>query len=988
GEAPSCFDRNVGSLWYRFISPVNGILEIETGAAFNDLVTVYQGDCNTMNAVACFNRDEHGFTGETNYLDVNGSTSYMIRISGVDSKFGLMTGDFCLSLDTVSAVPIPPVNDLCNNAITITVDSTDCTIGTNQNANFNGPEPTLNLKTRSDIWYSFVATANVLDIETGADFADVIAVYSGTCGDLTEFAVNEFGQSLHLEDLIIGETYFLQIGGFFATIEGDLCLEVKTANTQGPNNDLCANAATVNVGGTCVVGTTSFADFDGPSPSCEIFPTSNIWFEFTAPASGGVQLNTGSTVPHVVSVYSGTCNNFEEILCMENPLYCSGYFPLIELEPGENYFLQVAAAENGFGYLLGDICLSIEDISTVVFEPLQVIVEAECISSGISVLNVMPFGGQGAYVVEGNITGDTLVTGTDYFTVVSDAEGCELALTGIVECGNLPCTLGASLAVTGTSCYNGNDGTAEVDISGGGTFDILWSDNSTEAVQENLSPGVYLVTVANSSGCSQVFNAAIPNPEQIIANATATSETGMSFNDGTATVNPTGGVPPYTYEWSNGETTASVDNLEPGVYSVVIFDANNCSNIANVNVGSFDCLLAADITAENITCAGSNNGTLNAEITNGTDVTYLWSNAATTPNLENLPAGTYTVTIIDGSACQDIATATITEPEPTEGMIESFTDTDCFGDATGQAFLNVTGGTAPYTYDWPGGGTGAVQTTLLAGDYEVTFTDANGCSGSIPVVIAGPIEPLESSIAATTDVLCSGASSGSATAFAQGGTAGYTYQWDDPDAQSSATADNLSAGTYTVTITDNNNCTSTAQAVIGSPPTLSVSVVNVVGELDGASNGSISIEPMGGTAPYTFSWVLNGDVFSEEQNITDLEAATSYNVLITDANGCMFFSPAISVPGISATSEIVAGGAVSISPNPTTGRFVIAVELDGVKEVGVEVFDALGQRVYVNPIEEVEASNYEVDLEDYPAGVYIVRVQLGDKVFVGGVVVE
>jgi hypothetical protein len=117
---------------------------------------------------------------------------------------------------------------------------------------------------------------------------------------------------------------------------------------------------------------------------------------------------------------------------MENPLYCAGYFPLIELEPGETYFLQVAAAENGFGYLLGDICLSIEDISTVVFEPLQVIVEAECISSGVSVLNVMPFGGQGAYTIEGNTTGDTLVTGTEYFTVVSDSEGCELALKSLL----------------------------------------------------------------------------------------------------------------------------------------------------------------------------------------------------------------------------------------------------------------------------------------------------------------------------------------------------------------------------------------------------------------------------------------------------------------------------------------------------------------------------------------------------------------------------
>ncbi|MFT5264392.1 MAG: hypothetical protein ACI8YQ_003138 [Polaribacter sp.] len=992
GTAPSCFDRNIGSLWYRFDSPITGIVKMETAANFNDLITVFEGDCAGMTDLACFNRDEHGFTGETAYMNVDFGTSYLIRVSGVDADFGLREGDFCLSIDQVDSFPPTPVNDICNNAISLTVDAIDCTEGSNKNADFTGPEPSLNLKTRSDIWYSFLATASSLEVSTRADFADVISVYSGTCGGLTEVAVNQFGQSLLLENLTIGQTYFVQVGGFFATLEGNVCMQVETPISEVVGNDLCGNALAVTLDGACVEGANQFAAFDGPSPSCEIFPTANVWFEFIAPTSGGVQLNTGTNFPHVVSVYSGTCTNFEEILCMENPLYCSGYFPVIDLVPGETYFLQVAAAQNGFGYVLGDLCLSIVDIAStsLTFDPMVVIIETNCINSGISVLNILTTGGQGSYTVEGDATGDTLVTGADYFTVVTDSVGCEIAISGTVDCGNLPCVLGANLDVVGTSCYNGSDGFAFVDTSNGtGPFSINWNDGNTDELRENLTPGIYFVTVENAAGCSQIFSAAITNPQPIIGNASATGETGQNANDGTATAAPTGGTPPYTYLWSyNNENTQTITGLLAGFYSVVIYDANNCSQIATVSVNSFDCLLTIDIAVEDISCSGAHDGTLTAELMNGTGATYEWSTNATTQTLENLPPGSYSVTITDDNACQNIATATISDPEPTVGLLESTTEVPCFGEATGQAFLDVDGGTAPYTYSWPGGGTGAVQTTLLPGDYVVTFTDANACSGTIPVTIVGPAAPLLASVPVSTDVTCFGETNGTATAFAEGGTASYTYLWDDPMGQSTAMVTNLVPGIYTVTITDNNNCTNTAQATIIAPPILSVSIIDVVGEVGDMSNGAISIDVLGGTPPYTFTWVLGGDIISMEQNISDLESAANYKVLITDANGCMFLSADITVPSLLAVEDIDLAGMVDISPNPTTGKFVVGVDLEEAEEVGVEVFDVLGRLVWRMDLEVVEVRDFEVDLEGEAAGVYVVRVLLGRRVFVGGVVVE
>jgi SprB repeat/Secretion system C-terminal sorting domain len=992
GAIPSCHDQPNGSLWYRFISPVNGILHIETRAEFNDLISVYEGNCNNMTEIACHNRDEHGFVGENQYLNISSATTYMIRVSGVESDFGLTEGDFCISLTQVSDFPITPANDDCNNAISLTVNAVDCTEGNNYNANFNGPEPSLNLKTRSDVWYSFVATALSLEITTAADFADVISVYTGNCGNLSEVTVNEFGQHLLLENLVLGSTYYIQIGGFFATLEGNLCVRVGIPPIGVALNDLCLTATLVNLNEACVSGENVFAGFDGPSPSCEIFPVANVWYNFVAPATGSVQINTGSTFPHVVSVYSGTCLNLEEVICVENPLYCNGYFNMTGLNPGQIYYVQIAASENPFGYLFGDLCLSILDLPSVLaFDPLLAIMEVNCISEGTGTLAVVATGGQGAYTIEGHTSGDTLITGQPYFTVVSDAEGCEVVITGTVECGNQPCVLGASLSVTGASCYNGNDGEAVIEIAPGGNepFSFNWSNGSTAAIQQNLQPGLYFVTVANAAGCSEIFSAVITNPQPIIVNASATPETALNASDGTATANPTGGTPPYTYLWSqNNATTQTITGLAEGFYSVVIYDANNCSQIATVSVASYDCQMAVDIIIENISCAGLDNGNLTAMATNGNGASsYVWSNGATTANLQNLPPGFYSVTVTDDNGCQAIGSAVISAPTPVTGALLSATDVSCNGLSDGSATVQATGGVAPYTYSWPGGGTGDMQGALPAGSYVVTFTDANGCTGTITATISQPTA-LMASIPITEQVSCFGNDDGSATAFAQGGTPGYTYLWNDPMSQTSAQASNLTTGTYTVTITDNNMCTSTGQTTIIEPSVLTVTVDNVMAEVGDLANGSISITVNGGTAPYTFTWVLAGVVISNQEDISGLESAGNYRVLVQDANGCTFLTADIVVENLVGISDPELEGAVLISPNPTDGAFVIDISLEETRALQVNIFDVLGRKLLSEDLGLHNSGRFGFDLTDASAGVYFVKVLLGDGVFVGEIVVE
>ena len=988
GATSTCFDENVGSLWYQYQSNSNGILKINTAANFNDLITVFEGDCNSMTEVDCSNRDEHGFTGETHYMTTTIGTNYLIRVNGIVSDFGVARGDFCLSLEEVNTFPTQPANDLCIDAISLVIDATNCTTGNNYNADFEGPEPSLNLKSRADIWYAFSATANSLEIKTEADFADVITVFSGDCNNLSEFDMNQFGQSLLLNDLVIGETYYIQLAGFFATVEGNVCMRVETVVDEVATNDLCPNATYVELDVPCVFGDNTFAEFEGPTPSCEIFPTANIWFEFTAPSSGAVQMNTGSTFPHVVAIYSGDCDSLVEISCVQNPVYCGGYFPVYDLTPGQNYFMQIASAENEFGYLLGELCLSIVDIeSTQIFDPLEIVVTTNCIDDGVSVLEVLTYGGVGVYTHIGNVTGDTLTTGESYFVILSDELGCEVSLTGVVNCGTLPCVLGAEIASSNVSCYNDNDGIATVDVSAAenGPFSFEWSTGAAVASIDNLAPGNYSVTVIDDTGCAEIYGILISEPAPLTANATVTGETATGANDGTATANPTGGNLPYSYLWSNGSSTSSINNLAPDNYTVTITDANGCSTIESVIVSSFDCAINLAISSINISCFGNTDGQATAEITNGTPpFNYSWSTGESGATIENLSVGSYSVTIQDANGCPSIETVFISQPDEAVGTIVTQSNVTCNGTASGAATVNVNGGTAPYSFTWPDATTGPEHTALATGVYIVSFLDNNGCSGTIEVTIAEP-PLLIASIADQQDVTCFDGDDGAATVFIEGGTAGYTYLWDDDLGQTTSTASNLAIGDYSVVVSDINGCTSLAQVSIEQPSELILTIDNLVDEIGEMQNGSVEVTASGGIMDYNYEWLLNGTFFSNDEDIYNLSAG-NYNLVLTDANGCVVYTENIVVGSMVSLNDSDLESSILLLPNPTDGQFMISLELDRKRNVKIEIYDVLGRQLLTTDKELVQHVVYPFDLTDFAAGIYAVRVYLDGEVLVKKVV--
>jgi large repetitive protein len=288
-------------------------------------------------------------------------------------------------------------------------------------------------------------------------------------------------------------------------------------------------------------------------------------------------------------------------------------------------------------------------------------------------------------------------------------------------------------------------------------------------------------------------------------------------------------------------------------------------------------------TQMNATCYGNCDGSATANSSGPSPYTYLWSTGQTTQTISNLCAGTYTVSVTDGNNCTGTSTATITEPPAFNGTITSVTNVYCNSMCNGNATMSVSGGVAPYTYLW---NTNPFQTTaavsgVCAGTYTVVATDANGCTTTNTVNITQP-PTLSVSYSSVNMVSCYNSCDGSATVTGGGGTPPYTYLWS-PSNWTTPTVTGLCAGTYTVTITDANGCTSLNMLTITQPPALTVTpaILNQVTCSNGC-NGAASVNVFGGTAPYAFSGWPNNQTTATATGL----CAGQYTVTVTDNAGC------------------------------------------------------------------------------------------------------
>ncbi|MBI3510102.1 MAG: gliding motility-associated C-terminal domain-containing protein [Bacteroidetes bacterium] len=500
---------------------------------------------------------------------------------------------------------------------------------------------------------------------------------------------------------------------------------------------------------------------------------------------------------------------------------------------------------------------------------------------------VVAAGGNGTYTYAWAPSGGTSATASGlcagtYTCTISSPAGCSITKTFTIT---QPTAVGATTSFVGATCGNSNGSVTATGNGGTGPYTYSWNSTPVQntSTATGLPSGTYTCTITDANLCTFTVAVTIPNAGSPTATITAfTNVTCFGSCNGTATGSASGGTSPYTYSWSpTGGTGTNAVGLCPATYTFTVTDANGCLNAATVTITQPPVITSTG-SQVNVSCNAACNGSATVVASGGTGTyTYSWSpSGGTGATASALCAGNYTVTINSPAGCSVTQSFAITQPAAL-AITPSQTNVTCNAACNGSATVTVTGGTPPYSYGWaPSGGTGSSATGLCANNYTCTVTDANGCILTQTFNITQP-----TALTATSSFIQStcGNPNGSATATASGGTPIYSYSWNTTPVQTTATASNILAGTYTCTITDANLCTFTISVTVpnaGSPTATLSAFTNVT--CNGACNGTADVTVAGGTLPYTYNWTPAG---GNAANATALCPAT-YTCTVTDANGC------------------------------------------------------------------------------------------------------
>ena len=513
--------------------------------------------------------------------------------------------------------------------------------------------------------------------------------------------------------------------------------------------------------------------------------------------------------------------------------------------------------------------------------------------------------------------------------------------TGFVGCGNW----------TQISMANGDDSFQTINATGALVHSVSWNNNTlatiiyfpgaaggnvaimtnalnnnpaTQAnwvmlpVAGNETPGIPN-NAANSAWISSMNNGCLP----LLPLTTTVSSTnaGCSCN-GSATVVASGAIGPYTYTWfPSGGNSSTASGLCAGIYSVSATSSNGCVETKTVSIVSAGSVSVTTATTS-VTCNGLANGSATATPSGGTGpYTFTWSPSGGNSFVATgLAPGTYTVLVKDVNNCTVTASAIITQPSTSLTAVTSATTILCFGAANGSASVTASGGTAGYTYTWsPSGGNTNLASALTAGTYTVLVKDVNNCTVSATALITQPALALASTIN-FTNATC-GMSNGSAMVNPVGGTAAYSFSWS-PAGGTASLANNLSAGNYSVVITDANNCQLTTTVTIIQPNSMALTVTTTSVSCNSGSNGTATLNVAGGSAPYSYTWspVPGG---GQGTSIATGLSSQTYTVLISDNLGCTTFTtaniiqPATALNAITTATNILCFGAVNGSASVT-----------------------------------------------------------------------
>ncbi|MCK4662126.1 MAG: right-handed parallel beta-helix repeat-containing protein, partial [Bacteroidales bacterium] len=418
-------------------------------------------------------------------------------------------------------------------------------------------------------------------------------------------------------------------------------------------------------------------------------------------------------------------------------------------------------------------------------------------------------------------TGQTASGTYTYYVTQSNTE-CTSPAT-IVTLEILPSPI-IDAVITNIDCEGNDYGTINLTISGGTEpYYFEWSNEEITEDITNLTEGIYYVTVSDANGCYATDSFSISQPEPIILTL-ITTDTDCLDSIGSATVTASGGLPPYEYQWSNGDTVAVISNLASGIYIITVTDANGCSNFDIATINDLGGPVITVNAFQDVSCYGNNDGAISIGVTGGTTpYNYEWSNGETTADISNLYSGPYELQVVDDAGCFAFKSVEISEPEPINISLAIF-ESSC-GLSTGSAVATVSGGTGEYTYIWSTGATTTSIEDLNLGVYSLSVTDENSCVASKIFAISeigAPTIGIDSIVEGTC-----GNSDGAIYITAYGSADTYSYNWSNGSTDEDLIG--VNPGTYNVTVSDGSGCDAVEVATIESdrPPVNPICLVTV-----------------------------------------------------------------------------------------------------------------------------------------------------------------
>ncbi len=502
----------------------------------------------------------------------------------------------------------------------------------------------------------------------------------------------------------------------------------------------------------------------------------------------------------------------------------------------------------------------------------------------------------------------------------------------VIDLGSTPNAVGNSAAVvlvepqaitadivTTASCAANDTGTIVISNVQGGepgnpqdyTYSIDGIDFQDPPLFENLAAATYSVWIRDGNGCDLITSGVTIDPSPPIVwdepNIIVTNATAQNASDGSITLAFTSDATNYTYQWNGpgtvNEATQNLIGKAAGVYTVIVTNENGCT-LERIFTIAEPGILTITVSSTKNPCFGENNGNIQTTVVGTGNLSYQWSEAVlgdligeTGPNLNNVPQGTYTLTVTDDAVNPPnvVSSNPVTLSDPAailDAQVVS-TNAQCAGEANGSVTITVSGGIPPYEYSIDAGVNYQAQASFNAlglGTYSIRVRDSNDCIADAAFTINEPPAITLSTVA--TPLSAAGFADGAIDIAASGGTGDLNFSWVGPPGFIPTTDEDISgliAGEYVVTVQDENGCSFTSDSITIDEPGAIIIMLTINEEIlcNGDEFGEIIADVQGGVPDYTYQWFQEGNntALSETTNLISNLAAGNYFLRVTDANG-------------------------------------------------------------------------------------------------------